>query len=332
MKKLPDFGRRLAAILAATSACFAADLAAQTTVPSAYPTRTVTIVVPTAAAGPTDLIARAIAEPLRRAWNQSVVVENRPGASAIIGTEVVAKSPPDGYTLLLGYTAHIQAISLFKKLPYDPLNGFAAVTQICAAPLAFVVRESDGPRSLAAFVTQAKASPESLNYGNWGIASSGHLYGELLNRVAGIKATNAGYKGVAAIVNDILGGHITGAILDMAVTRPHVLSGRLRPIAVTGVRRSLLMPEVPTFAELGYPGFEPVGWFGVLAPARTPAEIVSRVAGDVRAALAAPQLAENFKQLGLEIVGGTPEQFSAVMREDTVKWAKLIREAGIQPE
>jgi len=299
---------------------------------SGYPGKPVKIVVAETAGGPGDTIVRVLAQQLALIWNQPVVVENRPGASGIIGAEFVTKSPADGYTLLKTFTSLIQTVGLGVKLPYDPLNDLAAVTQLAVVPLLFVVRESDGPRTLAGLVATAKAKPSSVSYASFGQTTTAHIYGEQLNRVAGIAAANVPFSGGPAALTALMGGQVTASFQEMSNASAHMKSASLRPLAITGAKRSAQLPQVPTFAELGYPGFETLGWHGLFAPRATPKDILSRASEGVRLALKDPAVARRFTDLGLDIVGSTPEEWASVLREDTAKWTTLIRDAGIKAQ
>ena len=292
-----------------------------------YPVKPVRIVVPLAAGGPADTIARTVGEFLSRLWKQSVIVENRPGASGIIAAELVLRSPPDGHVLLLAITSHIQMIGLSDKLPFDPLNDFSAVTQLGLARQVFMVQQ-EGPSSVADLVAKAKSDPGSVSYSSFGHATTGHIYGEMLNRIAGIRAANVPFNGGAPAVAALLGGQVTASFVEMTQARTQMRAGRLRAIAITGEGRSPLLPDVPSLGELGYPGFEILGWHAVIAPGGTPKDVLAKLQGDIRRALFDPPIAAKFNDLGLEVVGNTPEEFSKVLRVDAAKWLKVIKEIG----
>lgn len=294
-----------------------------------YPNKAVRIVVPLAAGGPADTIARTVGEYLSRLWKQAVIVENRPGASGIIGAELVLRSPPDGYVVLLAITSHIQMIGLSQKLPFDPINDFSAVTQLGLARQVFMVQQ-EGPRSLSDLVARAKSDPASVSYASFGHATTGHIYGEMLNRAAGIRAANVSYNGGAPAVAALLGGQVTASFVEITQARTQMRAGRLRAIAITGDGRSTLLPEVPSFGELGYPGFEILGWHGVVAPKGTPREVLAKLQSDIRHALSDPAISAKFADLGLEVVGNTPEEFDKVLRIDAEKWLKIIRDIGLE--
>jgi len=316
---------------AASALClgFAAQVQAQTGA-QAYPNRVIKVVVPYPAGGSTDILARLVASKLNEAWGQPVVVENRPGASGIIGNDLVAKAPADGYTVLMGITALIQGQSLFAKLPYDPIKDLAPVTQVAMSADLFVVQPSIPANSLKEFVELAKANPKKYSYGSYGAGTSSHLHGEMLNAQAGLDLTHVAYRGAAPQITDFLGGQLTAAFIDSGSIRQHLSSGKFKVLAVTGERRSKLVPAVPTFTELGYTAFEPYGWFGMFLPAATPAEIVNKLSAEAVRILALPEVVSRIDDLGLQIGGKGAADFAAVVRRDTPLWAKVIKDAKVK--
>ena len=298
-----------------------------------YPTRPVRFVVPFAPGGSTDTLARTIGVKLADALGQQVVVDNRPGANGDIGMMIVAKAPPDGHTILLGYIANLAiAPSLYAKLPFDPVKDYAHVTQIATSPNVLTAHPSVQAKSLQELIALAKAKPGTVNFASTGVASVGHLTGELLNNLAGIRMTHVPYKGSGQAVTDILGGHVQVMFSGFSAAMPHIKSGKIRALAVTGVKRSPALADVPTIAEQGFPGVEATAWYGVLAPAGTPKPVVTRLHGDTVKILRLPDVSQRLDGLGFEIVGSTPEQFGAYMRSEIKKWEKVVRASGAKPD
>jgi tripartite-type tricarboxylate transporter receptor subunit TctC len=307
-------------------ASVAATVAAQT-----YPTKPLRMVVPFPPGGTTDILGRVAAQKLGEALGQQVIVDNRPGAGGNIGTELVAKSPPDGYTLLTdpGSTLTINP-SLFAKLPFDPLKDFAPVTILAAVPNLLVVHPSLPVRSVKELIALAKAKPGQLNYASSGAGQSTHLSMELFKSMAHVNMIHVAYKGSSPAITDLLGGHVLLMFDNMPSALPHAKAGKLRGIAVSTARRSPVMPDVPTVAESGLPGFEVSVWFAVLAPAATPREIVERLNGILVKALQSADVRERLSSQGAEPIGGTPADFTAVMKRDLAKWAKVVKDANIK--
>jgi tripartite-type tricarboxylate transporter receptor subunit TctC len=311
----------------------AASAAAQTPAPGGYPVKPVRFVVPFAPGGSTDTLARAIGIKLTDLLGQQVVVDNRPGANGDIGMQVVARSTPDGYTIVLGYIANLAiGPSLYAKMPYDPVKDFAPVTQVAAASNILVVHPSVPARDLREFVAYVKANPKKVNFASAGVASIGHLTGDLINELAGIDMQHVPYKGSGQAISDLVGGHVKVMISGMASTLPHVKSGKLRALATTGAKRTPATQDVPTFAESGFPAFEATSWFGVLAPAGTPRPVIARLNTDVIKALGDPEVSKRLAGVGFDIVTGTPEQFAAYIKAETRKWEKVVKASGAKPE
>jgi tripartite-type tricarboxylate transporter receptor subunit TctC len=310
--------------LAACGTAFAAD---------AYPAKTVRIVVAFAAGGSTDLLARSIAQRLNEAWKTPVIVDNRAGGGGIVGSDYVAKSPADGYTLLLGTnTTNAVAASLYAKLPFDPQRDFVPITQIGSIPQMLSVHPSIPVKSFAELIALAKARPGALNYGTAGTGSTSHMAMELLQSVAKIRMVHVPYKGTGPALIDLLGGHLS-LMFDVIMTSlPHVQSGKLRTLALSSLERSPLTPAVPTVAELGYPGFEAIVWFGLFAPAGTPPDIVRKVHEDTARLLSVPAMRELLSSQGTDIAASTPAAFGAYVTSEIGKWRKVIQDAGIKPE
>jgi tripartite-type tricarboxylate transporter receptor subunit TctC len=295
-----------------------------------YPSKQIRIVVPYPAGGGTDIIARAISAPLSQAWGVPVIVDNKPGASGITGNDIVAKAAPDGYTILLGITAMIQTPALYGKLPYDVLKDFAPISQVALSSDFFMVQSSSPVKTLGEFVTAAKAQPGKFNYGNYGNGTSSHMHGEMFKMAAGIDMSGIPYKGAAPLINDMLGGQIASAFIDVSSANPHLKSDKVRILAITGTQRHPALPEVPTFAELGHKGLEANGWFSAFAPAGTPKPIVDKLSAEIRKILATPAVNSRLTGMGLRTVGSTPEELAAVLVNDLPKWTKIVKDANIK--
>ena len=298
-----------------------------------YPSRPVRFVVPFSPGGSTDTLARTLGVKLADALGQQVVVDNRPGGNGNIGMEIVARSPPDGHTIVLGYIANLAiAPSLYGKLPFDPVKDYAPVTQIASSPNVLTAHPSVPAKTLRELIALAKAKPGQVSFASTGVASVGHLTGELLNNLAGVRITHVPYKGSGQAITDLLGGHVQVMYSGFSSTMPHIKSGKLRALAVTGARRSDALPEVPTIAEQGFPGVEATAWYGVLAPARTPRPVVTRLHGEIVKALKLPDVKERLGNLGFELVGGTPDAFGAYIRSEIRKWEKVVKASGAKPD
>ncbi|MBM3358162.1 MAG: tripartite tricarboxylate transporter substrate binding protein [Betaproteobacteria bacterium] len=297
-----------------------------------YPARPVRIIVPSSAGGGTDIIARIITPKLSERLGQQVVVDNRPGAGSIIGNEIAAKSPPDGYTLLMAISTIAIHPSSHKKLPYDALRDFAPVTQTVSAPNILVVHPSLPVKSVKELISLARARPGQLNFGSAGSGTNPHLSMELFLSMAGLKMVHIPYKGSAPAIIDLLAGHVVVMTATMLTGIPHVRSGRLRALGITGAKRSGAVPEIPTVAETGLPGYEAVQWYGVLVPAQTPRDMIARLHSELVAVLQSPDIKQKFLSDGADPIGNTPEEFARFIRSETDKWAKVVRAAGIKPE
>jgi tripartite-type tricarboxylate transporter receptor subunit TctC len=297
----------------------------------AWPTKPVRMIIPFPPGGTTDILARVAAQKLSEALGQQVVPDNRAGAAGNIGTELVAKAPPDGYTLVTapGSTLTIHP-SLYAKLGFDPLRDFAPVTILAAVPNLLVVHPSLPARNVKELIALAKAKPGQLNYASTGAGQSTHLSMELFKTMAGVKITHVPYKGSAPAVTDLLGGHVSLMFDNMPSALPHVKAGKLRGLAVSSVKRSPSAPDIPTVAESALPGFEVSVWFAVLAPAATPKPIVERLNQVLVKALQAPDVRERLASQGAEPIGNTPEQFTQQMKRDLAKWAKVVKDADIR--
>jgi tripartite-type tricarboxylate transporter receptor subunit TctC len=298
------------------------------------PARPIRIVVPFPPGGSTDLLARRIAEKMTASLGQTVLVENRPGAGGTTGADMVAKSPPDGTTLLAGVTgSNAIAASLFPNLPYDPVRDFAPVTRLVSAPLVLVVNPRFPARDLAGFIAAARASEANpITYATPGNGTSMHLTGEMFAQRAGVKLQHVPYRGSAQAMTDLMGGQVQSAFADFLVSLPHVRAGTLVAIAVTSPARAPLLPDVPSIAEAGLPGFEATSWQGIFAPAGTPAPIVARLNAAIAAALADPAIRDPFAQQGFVVAASTPEEFAALVRAEVEKWRAVVRAGNIRPD
>jgi tripartite-type tricarboxylate transporter receptor subunit TctC len=293
-----------------------------------YPSQPIRFIVPYPAGGATDTLARTVAQKLNEAWGQPVLVENKAGAAGTIGNNLVAKANTDGYTVLVGITALIQQPSLMEKLPYDPLKDFAPVTLIARSPSMFAVPLDSPTKSLKEFIAMAKANPGKYSYGTYGAGTSAHIQGSLLNMQAGLDLVHVPFNGAAPLVTNLVGGQLPSAFIDSASARPHLKS--IRPLAVTGTQRMPGLPDVPTFAELGYHSFEPYGWFGLFLPAGTPAPIVQKLSDEVNRILRLPDVTAKIEALGLQVAGGKPEEAQKTLRTDAAIYAKIIKDANIR--
>jgi tripartite-type tricarboxylate transporter receptor subunit TctC len=311
-----------ASMFAATATgAFAAD----------YPNKPIRLVVPFSAAGTTDFLARAIAQKLGTNMGTTVIVDNRPGAGGNIGSDIVAKADPDGYTLLLGTVGtHAINASLYKKMPYDTVKDFAPITLVASVPNIVVVHPSVPAKSIKELLALAKAKPGNLTFASSGNGSSIHLSGELFKSMAGVDMLHVPYKGSGPAVADLVGGQVNLMFDNMPSSLPHVKSGRLRAIAVTGAKRSPAVPDLPTIAESGVPGYDSVAWFGVLAPAGTPPAIVKKLNAEIIKVLKSPDVAQRLSSQGAEPAYNTPEQFSAYIKTEMGKWAKVVKASGAQ--
>ena len=298
-----------------------------------FPNRTITLVIPFAPGGSTSIVGRVIADKMSQLLGQSIVVDNRPGAGGTVGTKYVAKSDPDGYTLLLGYTGTLAiGPSLYRNVGYDPRRDFAPIGMIGNAPSTLVVHPSFPARSVAELIAYAKANPGKVNFGSAGTGSVNHITGEYFARAAGITLVHIPYKGTGPALTDLLGGHIPMALAPIPATYANVAAGLLRALAVTGKTRSGLMPDVPTLAESGLPGFEASLYYGLVAPAGTPRPVIDRLNTELRAALASDEVKKQLAQDGTEITPDTPEDYADFIDRDERKWSELVKASGVERE
>src|SRR2546423_1447095 len=321
MSRLAYFARAFVTALAIVAAPVAFGQAA-------YPTKPVRIVVPFPAGGTTDIIARATAQKLSEAWGQQVIVDNRPGAAGNIGSEVVAKAAPDGYTLLMG-TVGTHAInpSLYAKMPYDHIKDFTPVILVAGVPNVLVVNPDLPIKSVPELIAYAKANPGKLNFASSGSGTSIHLSGELFKAMTGVQMTHVPYKGSAPALTDLIGGQVQLMFDNLPSSLAFIKAGKLRALAVTSASRAPALPDVPTVADT-VPGFEASSWVGVLAPAGTPPEIIARINGEVTKWLATPEAKEKLTAQGANVAGGTPQDFAKHIQAETAKWAKVVKESG----
>lgn len=298
-----------------------------------FPTKPVRIVVPFPPGGTSDATARLIAQRLTERWKQNVVVDNRGGAGGNIAAEHVARSPADGYTLLMG-THGTQAIniSLFAKLPYDPVRDFAPVTLAITVPNLFLAHPSLPVRSMKDLVALAKARPGEINFASAGYGTMPHMAGELFNLMAGVKMTPILYKGSGPAMSEVLGGLVPLMIESLLTSLPHVKSGKLRALAITSAQRNPAVMDISTVAETGFAGYEGITWVGLVVPAATPRDVVSLLNMEIAQILQAPEMKERLAAMGATPGGGSPEQFAGYIRSETEKWAKVVKSAGLKAE
>jgi tripartite-type tricarboxylate transporter receptor subunit TctC len=299
----------------------------------AYPNRTITLVIPFAPGGSTSIVGRVIADKMSQLLGQSIVVDNRPGAGGTVGTKYVAKSDPDGYTILLGYTGTLAiGPSLYKDVGYDPRKDFAPIGMIGNAPSALVVHPSFPAKTVAELIAYAKANPGKVNFGSAGVGSVNHITGEYFARTAGITLVHIPYKGTGPALTDLLGGHIPTALAPIPATNPNVAAGLLRALAVTGKTRNSLMPDVPTLAESGFPGFEASLYYGLVAPSGTPQPVIDRLNKELKAALASDEVKKQLGADGTEITPTSPQEYADFIDKDEKKWSELVKASGVEQE
>jgi len=298
----------------------------------AYPTKTIRMVVPFPPGGGNDIVGRALAVKLAEGLGQSVIVDNRGGAGSTIGTDLVAKSPPDGHTLLINNIALAVNATLFPKLPYDTLRDLAPVTRIGWQPNVLVVHPSLPAKSVRDLLALARARPGEVVYGSGGIGSAGHLATELLQMTTQVRMVHVPYKGLGPAITELIGGHVQILISTLASAAPHLKGGKMRPLAVTTAKRSAVVPEVPTMIEAGVPGYEFSTWYGLFVAAGTPRPLIDRLNTETRNAPAAGDLKQQFASQGIEGTATTPEEFGAYLKVEVAKWGKVIRQSGAKPE
>jgi len=299
---------------------------------SDYPHKPIRIVVPVAAGGGTDYTARLIGQKLGEAWGQSVIIDNRPGAAGNLGVEIAAKAQPDGYTLVMPITSFPINPSLYARLPFDTVKDFAPVVLAASAPLLLVVNPSVSAQSVKDLIALAKAKPGAMNYANSGSGTTAHLASELLKRMSGVDIVNVPYKGGGPAVIDLIAGHVQIFFATIPAALQQVKAGKLRALAVSSSKRVPELPDMPTVAESGLPGFEVVGWFGLFVPAGTPQPVIGKLNGEINKILNAPESRQRLSGHGLIPGGGTPGDLGKFLQAEIAKWSKLIKETGIRAE
>jgi tripartite-type tricarboxylate transporter receptor subunit TctC len=307
-------------------------LATASALAQAWPTRPIRFLIGFAPGGSNDVAARLLAPGLGERLGQPVIVENRPGAGGIVGIDAVAKAPPDGYTIGIGVSGALTINPSLMKLPFDPQKDFAPITMFCINPIALIANPGFGATNFRELLAKARAEGKPLPFGTSGNGTAMHLAGELLKQTTGIPLEHVPYKGSAPAASDIVAGQIPLGVLDLASAKALIASGRLRAIGVTSAARSVTAPEIPTLAETGVPGYDVKSWFGILAPAGTPPEIVRRLNEAIVAQLAVPEIREKLIAAGLEPAPGTPQAFEETIRSEIGRWAAVIRTAGIKPQ
>ena len=328
MRPPPIFSLLAAVFLPMTVALFAGAAIAQ-----AYPAKPIRMIVPFPPGGGTDIAARTITNKLSEDVKWTFVVENKPGAGGNLGVEQAVKSAADGYTLVIGQTSNLAINSaLHAKLPYDPLRDLIPVALIVSAPVVFVVAASSRYTSLGDLLAAAKTDPGGVTFASPGNGTVSHLAGELLQRAAGVRLTHVPYKGASQALTDTLGGQVQSFMSSVPSALSQIRAGRLRAIAVSSATRARELPEVPTIAEAGYKGFEASTWYGLLAPARTPAPVIARLNAEVNRALKTPEVRERLAAEGGEALGGSPEQFASFLKAEHAKWGRVVKESGAKAE
>lgn len=296
-----------------------------------YPAKAVRIIVGYPPGGPTDVVARLVAQKLTESWGQQVLVDNRPGASGMIGAELAARAAPDGHTLLVVPVTYAVTPSLFTKMSYDAEKDLAAVAQLAAAPFILVVHPTLPVKTVTDLVALARSRPGQLNYASASTGGMPHLAGELFNTMTGVKMTHIPYKGAAPATTDLLSGQVSLMFNNMLSAMPQVKAGRLRAIAVTSLKRSSAAPGLPSIAET-VKGYEASGWYGAFAPATTPSSLVTRINGDMNRAMKLPEVMQRLAGDGVEAVGSTPEQFAAYLKQEIAKWGKVVKASGARAD
>ena len=321
------------AIAAIAAIAAATVLAAPPALAQTYPTKPVRLIIPFPAGGGADIFARIVGRKLQDQLGQTFIPDNRAGASGIIGCEAVARATSDGYTLLMGTTGtHSTNPAVYTKLPYDPIRDFEPISLVAESPFVLLVHPSLPARNVKELIAFAKARPGQLTYGSAGIGSSSHLGFELFNLMAGIKGVHVPYKGLPPAMSDTIAGELVMTWNSITASAPFIRSKRVNALGIGSLKRSALMPQIPTIAESGLAGYELGSWYGFFAPAGTPAALVRQLHGEIVKALADPAMRQQFAGLGAEPVGNTPEAFRALLQKDLVKWAKVAREANVKAE
>lgn len=297
-----------------------------------YPSKPLRIISPYPPGGGNDAICRTVAPKLSERLKQQVIVDNRPGANAIVGTELAARSAPDGYTIVLIPSGHAVNATLYKKLPYDSIRDFSPITLAGSSALVLAVHPTLPVRNVKELIALAKSRPGQLTYVSSGVGASGHLAGALFDTMTGTKMLHVPYKGMSLAITDLIGGQVFMTFGTSLSVVPHVRSGRLRALATTGAQRMAALPDIPTIAESGVPGYEATLWYGFVGPARIPPEIVRRLNSEIGAVLKLPDVREHLASQGMEATPNTPEQFAKLLVSDLDRWAKVVKRAGVQVE
>ncbi len=312
-------------------AVFGAAFAIGPAIAQSYPAKPVRMVVGYPPGGPTDILARTVAQKLSEFLSQQVIVDNRPGASGMIGAELVVKAAPDGHTLLMVPVTYAVTPSMFAQMPYDPVRDLAPVALVASAPFILVVHPTLPVKTVKDLIALARSRPGQINYASASSGGMPHLAGELFNNMTGVRMVHIPYKGAAPATTDLVGGHVSLMFNNMLSAMPHVKAGRLRAVAVTSARRSAAVPDLPAIAET-VPGYEASGWYGALAPAATPREIVAKLNAEINRAMKLPEVAQRLAGDGVEAVGMTADQFAAYLRQEIAKWGKVVRLSGAKAE
>ena len=304
-----------------------------TAVSQSYPSKSIRLVVPWPPSGTVDILARPLSQKLTDKLGQSVVIDNRPGANSIVGSEIVARSSADGYTLLVdNVTGHASNATLYKKLPFSSLKDFAPIALIASAANVLVMHPSTAAQTVKDVVAGAKSQPGKLAYASFGTGSAAHLAGELFKSEANIDIVHVPYKGGAPALVDVMGGRVYMMFASLPSALGHIQGGKLRAIAIAGTKRARTLPNVPTSIESGFPGLDATTWYGAMFPAKTPTAIVNLMSLEIGEAIKDPQMAQRFHAMGYELVGSTPQQLSQHLKEETIKWGKVVKQSGAQLE
>jgi tripartite-type tricarboxylate transporter receptor subunit TctC len=319
--------KKLELVITAALSLVGAASSAQT-----YPTKPVRVIIPFAAGGPADFLMRIVGPKLSETWGHPVILDNRGGANQMLGSELAAKSPADGYTLLMTTGGSAINVSLYPKLPYDTVKDFAPITLVATGPNLAVIHPSVPARTLAEFITYARSKPKQVVYASAGAGAPSHLAVELFSTMAKVEMIHVPYKGMAPGMTDLLGGQVQLAFPTISAGIVHARAGKLRALGVTTAKRSPAAPDVPTIAEAALPGFDASNWYGLVAPGKTPAPLVKKVRDDVARVLAMPDVRERMLNLGMEPTSNTPDEFSAHIKSEIVKWAKVVKASGAKPE
>jgi tripartite-type tricarboxylate transporter receptor subunit TctC len=324
--------RHSSSIVLALVGCVLATLVNCASGQQPYPSKAIRVVVPLVPGGSTDNVARIVADKMRESFAQPVIVENRPGGNSSLGTEAVARAAPDGYTLLIQSGTHVVLPFVEHSLRYDPLKDFAPVASLASTRYVMLVHPSVPAKTLKEFIAFAKARPGQINFASSGSASGSRIAGEVFNMLAGVRMQNIPYKGGAQALTDAIGGHVHVSYNSPAISAPHINSGRLRGLAISGNPRLPLLSQVPTFIEAGLPDYNEMGWHGMFAPVATPRAVVEKLSADISRILAAPDLRDRFEKQALEPFDSTPERFAAMLKAETAKLDKLVKTANIKFE